>query len=217
MKLRHWLRYKFLHDTTWHGQFAALGRLLLKRPVIEPVVVDVGAHDGFFSSNSYPFIKRGWRALLIEPHPGAFEKAQQLHRNHPSVTVLNLACSDHEGREELNLFQGDEAGSLSALSGAGAVTASKRGIARAITVQVTVLEALLRHHRIPERFGLLTVDTEGQDFAVLRGLNLSHFRPRAIITEKYNDDTSKFDHLQKHGYQLYADLEHDTVWTVLEV
>lgn len=216
MKLKHWLRYQLFHDTTWHGQFSALGRLLLKRTSLEPFVVDAGANDGLYSSNSYPFIKRGWRALLIEPHPRAFERARLLHQTNPAVTVLNLACSDQPGQMDLNLFEGDDSGSLSALSKEPTVTSAARRTVSTVSVEVATLESLLSERDIAPDFGLLTVDTEGHDFAVIRGLNLRRFQPRAIITEKYHDDPAKFEYLRQHGYHLYADLEFDTIWTVLK-
>lgn len=34
-----------------------------------PLVVDVGANDGFLSSNSYNLVRWGWSAVLVEPNP----------------------------------------------------------------------------------------------------------------------------------------------------
>jgi len=82
MKLKHWLRYFLWSDTTWHGEFSALRPLLQGLPEEQRVVVDVGANDGFYSSNSYPFVKRGWRAILVEPHPGAFAQADEAKFEH---------------------------------------------------------------------------------------------------------------------------------------
>src|SRR5438552_17827841 len=101
VKLEHWIRFLLYRDSTWHGQFAVLGSLLLGRVGLERTVVDVGANDGFYSSNSYPFIARGWRALLIEPNPLSFGKAQRLHKKRERVALINSACSDHEGTLEL--------------------------------------------------------------------------------------------------------------------
>ncbi|MGD0536532.1 MAG: FkbM family methyltransferase [Verrucomicrobiota bacterium] len=216
MKLKHWLRYILIHDTTWHGQFTTLQSLLLGQRAVERVVIDVGANDGFYSSNSYPFIKRGWRAILIEPHPGAFAKARQLHANNPRVTLLNLACSDHPGEMVLNLFAADEGGSQSVLSSDEPHPPADRTVARTITVQVATLETLLEQQGVSKEFGLLSVDTEGHDYRVIRGLNLSRFRPRVIITENYVNDELKSAYLREQGYQVYRKLECDTVWTVLK-
>jgi FkbM family methyltransferase len=217
MKFKHWLRYILIHDTTWHGQFTALRSLLLGPRSVERVVVDVGANDGFYSSNSYPFIKRGWRAVLIEPHPGAFAQARQLHANNPRVTMLNLACSDHPGEMVLNLFAADEGGSHSALSSDEPHPHAGQTVARTITVQVATLETLLEQQGVSKEFGLLSVDTEGHDYRVIRGLNLSRFRPRVIITENYVNDELKSAYLREHGYRVCRNLECDTVWTVLKV
>lgn len=215
VKLKHWIRFLLYRDSTWHGQFSALGPLLLGCRAGRRSVVDVGANDGFYSSNSYPFIVRGWQGLLIEPHPEAFQKAQQLHRKRKQVILLNTACSDRDGELELKTYAGDADGSHSSLgerveSIEGAPTAPRDSL----RVKVHRLEALLDEFRIPHEFGLLTIDTEGHDFQVLRGANLTRYRPQVIITEKNPDDEEKFAFLRANGYRCHADLQFDTIWTV---
>lgn len=177
-------------------------------------VVDVGANDGFFSSNSYPFIVRGWRGLLIEPHPEAFQKAKQLHRRRQQVSLLNAACSDQDGALDLQLLAGDDGGSHSFLgSPAPGHQPATPARAESFRVQVRRLEALLAEFQIPPDFGLLTIDTEGHDFAVLRGANLPRYRPRVIITEKNPDDAEKAGYLRDNGYRVHVALPYDTIWT----
>jgi FkbM family methyltransferase len=216
MKLKHWLRFLLYRDSTWHGQFSALGPLLLGRKGFERTVVDVGANDGFYSSNSYPFIARGWQALLIEPHPAAFQKAKQLHRKREQVLLLNAACSDRDGELELHTSTTDDGGSHSFLGEtAGDPNDPVRSPGASFHVKVHRLEKLLDEFNIPRDFGLLTIDTEGHDFSVLRGANLTRYRPRVIITEKNPDDEDKSTYLCANGYRLHADLQYDTVWTRL--
>lgn len=214
MKLKHWIRFLLYRDSTWHGQFSALRPLLLGCQDVQRTVVDVGANDGFYSSNSYPFIARGWPALLIEPHPAAFQKAKQLHRQRQQVILVNAACSDRAGELALQTYAEDEGGSHSFLgTGPGGVRDAVRSPGEAVHVQVHRLETLLDEFKIPRDFGLLTIDTEGHDFQVLRGANLTRYRPRVIITEKNPDDEEKFAYLRVHGYCLHTDLQYDTVWT----
>ena len=214
MKLKHWIRFLLYRDSTWHGQFSALDPLLLGHPGVERTVVDVGANDGFYSSNSYTFIARGWRALLIEPHPDAFHKAQELHRKRKPVILLNAACSDRDGELELKTYAGDHDGSHSSLT---AIADDRKEITRvpgeSFRVKVHRLETLLDEFKIPREFGLLTIDTEGHDFPVLRGANLTRYRPRVVITEKNPDDEAKFAYLRANGYRHHADLPYDTIWT----
>ncbi len=214
MKLKHWIRF-FLHrDSTWHGQFSVLATLLLERAGVEPTVVDVGANDGFYSSNSYPFIVRRWRALLIEPHPAAFRKAQHLHKRRSQVVVVNAACSDREGTLELQTYIGDDGGSHSRIrleDGTTEVGSYPPG--ERLQVKVCRLEGLMEEFHIPTGFGLLTIDTEGHDLQVLRGANLARFRPQVIISETNRDDEEKSGFLRENGYCLHTALPYDTVWT----
>jgi len=215
VKLKHWIRFLIHRDSTWHGQFSALRSLLLNCPGVERTVVDVGANDGFYSSNSYPFIARGWRALLIEPHPAAFLKAKQLHRKRKHVSLLNAACSEREGELELQTLAEDDDGSHSFLGEKAEVGVkdSARPPGESFHVKVHRLETLLDNFNIPHKFGLLTIDTEGHDFAVLRGANLTRYRPHVIITEKNPDDEEKYTFLRANGYHLHAELTFDTIWT----
>ena len=75
------------------------------------------------------------------------------------------------------------------------------------------MEPLLDEFKMPREFGLLTIDTEGHDFAVLRGANLTRYRPRVIITEKNPDDEEKFAFLRDNGYRVHTALLYDTIWT----
>jgi FkbM family methyltransferase len=212
MKLKHWVQYILFHDTTWHGQFKVLRPLLLGQSGFAPVVVDVGANDGFYSSNSYPFVKRGWKAVLLEPHPGAFAAASKLHSGNRQVTLLNLACSDKPGELPL-ILGGDEGGSHSTLDRRSDTESAGIRKPQSVSVKVEVLEKVLEEQNVPARFGLLTIDTEGHDFRVIQGLNCARFRPRVIITERNEDDEAKFDYLRQHSYQLHCTLEFDSIWT----
>jgi FkbM family methyltransferase len=213
MKLKHWLQWLLYQDTTWQGQFRVLRPLLLGRPGIERFVVDVGANDGFYNSNSYPLIVRGWRALLVEPHPTVFLKAQHLHRRRPAVTLMNVACSDSNCEMNLTLFRHDDDGSHSRLETARSGGSATMHAIGSVPVSVVRLDALLASGSVPERFGFLSIDAEGHDLEVLRGTNLLRYRPAVIMTENTRRDPLKFALLREHGYQLHALLQYDSIWT----
>lgn len=215
MKLKHWIRFLIHRDSTWHGQFKALAPLLLDPPGIPRWVVDVGANDGFFSSNSYPFLTRGWRGLLIEPHPSAHAKANRLHRRRTGVAVIQAGCSDSEGTLTLRSQPDDEGGSLAHLGSPDGGPAPHSGIGGPIgiaQVRIHRLERLLEENRVPVGFGLLSIDTEGHDLRVLMGANLDRFRPAVIITETSKEDQPKREFLGRQGYRLHLDLEFDSIW-----
>jgi FkbM family methyltransferase len=217
MKLHHWLRYLFTYDTTWQGQFKELRALLLTGSAGllaegERYVVDVGANDGFYSSNSHPFIRRGWRALLIEPHPYAFALASKRYAGNDRVRLLNLACGDKAGELPLQMLDKDFGGSQSSLNALDAPEHGRRAFTNAIKVQVETLESVLDRLSAPREFGLLSIDTEGHDLQVLYGANLARYRPQVIITENGAHEADKHEYLKQHRYRLHAQLPADSVW-----
>ena len=89
-----------LVDTSWDGQSAWVLQALQDRyPTLtirnlgattsiptQPIngsnlpalyIVDIGAHDGIWLSNSHYFIQAGFSGLLIEPHPQTFKKLKR--------------------------------------------------------------------------------------------------------------------------------------------
>lgn len=65
----------FKLDTSHSGEFLYLYRRILSRKsfLYKRLIVDIGANDGFLSSNSFNFIQHGWNGILVEP------LSEQLH------------------------------------------------------------------------------------------------------------------------------------------
>ena len=207
MNLRQFVKYWLWRDTTHRGEFAALRRLM--PPDFPRIVVDVGANDGFYGSNSFPFVARGWRSILIEPHPKVFAKRQKLHAGKASVTCLNLACSNVKGTLPLVVGSDGDAPSNSTLSDAPDLKRTQE----TILVQVATLSDVLAEQKIPADCGLLSVDVEGMDYEVLLGLDFSRWRPRLIITEDYGPkEAKKSEWLISQGYRLVMPIAGNTIW-----
>jgi FkbM family methyltransferase len=209
MNLRQFVKYWLWRDTTHRGEFAALRRLM--PPDFPRVVVDVGANDGFYGSNSFPFVARGWRALLVEPHPKVFAKLQKLHHGKNNVTCLNLACSNVQDTLPLHVGSDGEAPSNSTLSDDPELLRVRTP--ETILVKVKTLSDVLAEQKIPADFGLLSVDVEGMDYEVLLGLDFSRWRPRLIITEDHAPkEAKKAEWLTRQGYRLAQPIAGNTIW-----
>lgn len=209
MNLRQFVKYWLWRDTTHRGEFAALRRLM--PPDFPRSVVDVGANDGFYGSNSFPFVARGWRALLVEPHPKVFAKLQKLHHGKKNVTCLNLACSNVKGTLPLYVGSDGEAPSNSTLSDDPELL--KVRTTETIQVKVETLSDVLAEQKFPADIGVLTVDTEGMDYEALLGLDFSRWRPRLIITEDHAPkEAKKAEWLTSQGYRLVTHIANDTIW-----
>lgn len=181
-----------------------------------PWIVDVGAHDGSFLSNSSPFIGAGWEALLVEPAPGPFATLQETYRDTPNVRCINAACSDYEGTAKLWIGNDGDNGTNSTLSTDTNDWFSATRSDRSIEVTVRTLTELCREHGVPERFPILLVDAEGMDLDVLRGLDPTKHRPLIVCTERYlhgpEKEAAKADLLRSWGLIPHGHVGYNDIW-----
>jgi FkbM family methyltransferase len=211
MNLRNLTKYILFKDTTFKGEFRAMQRLA--GPDCPRIIVDVGAHNGFYGSNSFPFIARGWRAILIEPHPGTFEKLQKLHAGKRKVTCLNLACAETSGQRPLYFGVNNPGGSHATLCTDDTPRFRQVRSENYHLVRVERLDEVLAKQGVPFEFGILSVDAECMDYEVLLGLDLKQWRPRVIITEDYEPkDKLKTEYLTKHGYRHAGQCTANAIW-----
>ncbi len=153
--------------------------------------VEAGANDGLDQSNTYYLERfRGWTGLLIEGIP---ELAERCRKNRPRAVIESAALVADAGAQKT--VEIHYAGLMSAVAGAmGGADATaahvQRGltaqeIARTYTVRVPArtLTELLMQHRPTGEIDLLSLDVEGMEAAVLRGLDLQRFAPRFLCIE----------------------------------
>lgn len=151
-------------DLKVSGEFAFLKRLLQQR--LAPVVLDVGANRGAYSS-LVKQLSPGATVYAFEPHPDTFAVLAQ-HAEAAGFTALNAACSDALGDALLyDLAEAKHGTSHATLN--SATLESLYGLdAHSVSVDVITLDAFLQERGI-ERVDLLKIDTEGHDYRVLRG------------------------------------------------
>jgi FkbM family methyltransferase len=154
--------------------------------------VDVGANDGIFVSNTYALYKQGWQGICFEPNPDAFSRLKQ---NRPQDTCLQMAIGSEAGTCNITWNEGITEGSR--------IQAGK-SLPRSCEVEVKTLNIVFEEMSIPKTFELLSVDVEGFETDVLRGLDLSKYSPRIIIIEHNSEGVvscEAFDLLITAGYR----------------
>jgi FkbM family methyltransferase len=204
-------RWRCFGDTSQHGEFLALRRLI--GVDFPQVVVEVGANDGMRHSNSYPFIASGWSGILIEPNPEVYAELAGRYRDHPRVQTLNYACAEAPGKLPLFLGKDGAAGEYATLCTDDTDYYRQTRTRQSVEVTVERLTTLLERARCPRDFGILSVDTEGYDYAVLSGLDFARFKPRIVITEDENSsDEMKFRLLEGQQYRFYRRFHRNSVW-----
>jgi FkbM family methyltransferase len=150
--------------------------------------VEAGANDGIWQSNTYLLEKRGWTGILIEPIPELFHRCR---RNRPRSDVINraLVSADHSEPTVQMMY----AGLMSMVQGAQGTSEADdlhvsegertQGLSRyTVEVPTTTLTEVLAHAEAPE-IDLFSLDVEGFELEVLKGLDFQEYCPRLILVE----------------------------------
>ena len=156
--------------------------------------VEAGANDGLDQSNTYYLERfRGWRGLLIEGMPELAARCR-INRRHAVVEAAALVPAAAPG----DTVEMHYAGLMSAVAGAmggteGTAEHVRQGIAAqeipasyVVRVPARTLTEVLARHRPAGEIDFLSLDVEGMEAAVLRGLDLERFTPRFMCIEVRN-------------------------------
>lgn len=165
--------------------------------------VDVGAFDGVHLSNTLSFEEEGWDGICIEAHPEMFE----LCRRNRKARCIHAACVGNRAGTSV-AFEVETLGLLSGIRLDYADLRRRyegRGLpfegTRTISVPVVTLDEVL--NGAPD-VDFISIDVEGTEMDVLRGLDLERFRPRAIVVEANHPAEGRRmqNHLRTSGYRL---------------
>lgn len=177
--------------------------------------VEAGANDGISQSNTLYLEKyRGWHGLLVEPVP---ELAWRCRRNRRGSKVVNCALGEFSQRGSTveltycNLMSVVK-GALKSCEAERAHLALGAEIQNLETYRLKVrcrpLSDLIDRYRLPP-VDFMSLDVEGFELAVLKGLDFARHRPRYLLVEaRFREEI--VEHLQSH-FDLVDQLSHHDV------
>lgn len=182
--------------------------------------VEIGANDGVAQSNTLSLeLFYGWEGLLIEPISSTFSRLER-NRSRKRNFLVRAACVsfEHSGNEVLlhyaNLMSvaegldSDISDPLTHVEDGKQFLESGDKIRTERVPSMTMTEAL-ESAGAPEKIGLLSLDVEGAELEVLRGIDFERFRIDSILVESRQvERITRF--LGGHGYELQTSLSsHD--------
>jgi FkbM family methyltransferase len=138
--------------------------------------VEVGAGDPKQLSQTWELERLGWRGILIEPQP---KLARKLEDQRAACKVFCCACSSPENAGRMLPLQ--LAGIYSSLNLDHFVAGMKKEVV--IEVPARTLDDILVEASAPIPIDLLSIDVEGHEIDMLKGLTLTRWQPRLILIE----------------------------------
>jgi FkbM family methyltransferase len=179
--------------------------------------VDVGAHDGITYSNSYFFeTELRWNGICVEPLAQEYKKLT-LNR---SAIAINACAYSHDGTVNFTSVQDKQSPyrhSYNMLSGVSETHGTVDRVetfgleSTSMEMPCTRLQTVFSKHHV-SHVDYLSIDTEGSEFEVLKGIDFSSVHINLIdvehnFQEQQMEDIGRL--LQGHGFQFVRNIECD--------
>lgn len=157
--------------------------------------LECGAYDGIKSSNTYLLEQRGWDGLCIEADPLT---AAACAKNRKRTICGALGNSDRF--REFVVNEADR----------GLSVLGKPESATGYLVHEMRLDSLIHQMRLP-RFDVLSIDTEGTEADVWKGMGMYRYdgtmKPSVVIIEWFtlghpSNEEAIMDMMQRDGYKV---------------
>ena len=151
--------------------------------------IEVGANDGYSESNTY-YLERilGWQGVLVEGIPELYERCRRQRRK---AHVYNCALVEKDYAEPtvqmhfahlMSVVEGSRQDSeAEAKHISKGIRVYKLDESYIVKVPARTLESILDELPHPLKIDFFSLDVEGYELNVLKGLNLEKYRPKYIL------------------------------------
>ena len=181
-----------------YAQFREDVKLHRLLPESNGLYVEIGGHDGVTGSNTLFFEELGRPCLIVEP---VAYLAEQI-RARRDCAVIEAAADERDGEAEFLIATGGD--TLSTLNNINRTLSridEHNGGIESVRVRTRTLDSILDEVGA-DAIELISIDVEGNELSVLRGLSLHRWKPRVLIIEdnSFGRDRSVRDHLRNCDY-----------------
>ena len=177
--------------------------LLENRIFVPATIIDLGAGDGDYISNSKLFIETyGYSGILVEVDPQPFEKLKAKYQSNKKIEVVNKAVDKTVHGYDL-VFHGDWS--------LNTIKRNTKSENKTIRLSDIVNKA--------KEIGILSIDIEGLDFDVINEMLLhSQVRPWIIIIEGNDEiEREKQRNILLKEYDLLATCNVNQIFTKKDI
>lgn len=179
-------------------------------------MVDVGAHHG---TTLEPFVAAGFDVYAFEPLESNRRRLRKRLGEPPSLTVRGEAVSRASGTAELQLAvreDGSPHDHYHSLERIGSDEYHSKG--ETVVVPTVSLDDLVARGELPVSVGVLKIDTEGHDLAVLEGsaslsaevVAVEYWMPAHPLGASPSPAERMVELMAERGYPQYVAIEHSS-------
>lgn len=173
----------------------------------EGFFLDIGGNDPIHINNTYLFEQKGWKGLAFEP----IKELQMKWDNVRKTECLNLAIGDCDNELEFTELKYDAFSGMST-----AISFDDEQVKSKYVVQQKTLTSVLKERKI-SKVDFMSVDVEGYEMNVLKGIDFSQIDISCICIENNREGDDRADmelrsYLISKGYRLIARLTIDDVF-----
>lgn len=177
--------------------------------------VEIGAFDGKELSNTYLLeTEYGWTGILAEPNP-LFTAS--IRRTRPGAVLSTQPVDDVSGKSVTMRFVKDhpELSSMTQYASADGHAKSRQKESVEVTQATISLNDLLAGNNAPAQIDFVSIDTEGNEPAILKAFDFGRFHVRLFCVEHNNTDANQMldDILLAQGYErVYREWSRWDAW-----
>lgn len=147
------------------------------------IYIDVGCHHPFSNNNTYLLYKRGWTGINIDLDFNCIEMFNYFRKHD-----LNIQAAVSNKQAEVDLFFFHNRSAINTLSKKASSNFKELRKIKTQTLNEIIENSKFMNHEID----YLSIDVEGHELNVIKGLDLKKYKPKLIILELIDPKIKEF-------------------------
>ena len=181
--------------------------------------VDVGAHDGRSSSNTFHLEKQGWQGILIDPILHNVFRQREIRSGDKNLFVYAACVSDSFTEKFVKLKYSGMMSIVETTSTKKDMSWAEKGreflnsneFVAEVWAPARTLTSILDEYKAPGSIDFLSLDVEGSELEVLNGLDFSKYK-FAVICIECQASSAEAKFLTGKGYLHLDDLGQNQIF-----